>query len=103
MALVLLLLLDLEAVPHVRGDVGTFLAFLLGLEPSDGELSSCCCSPQSTAAALMELQVVVSPETHAQYRNTECVSVAFVLTALRTSCENLFSVSSNSRIIKTYQ
>ena len=69
-ALVLLLLLDLEAVPHVRGDVGTFLAFLLGLEPSDGELSCCCCSPQSTAAALMELQVVVWPETHAQYRNT---------------------------------
>ena len=34
---------------------------------------------------------------------TECVSAAFVLTALRTSCENLFSVSSKSRIIKTYQ
>ena len=34
---------------------------------------------------------------------TECVSAAFVLTALRGSCENLFSVSSNSRIIKTYQ
>ena len=69
LGLVVLLLLDLEAVPHVRGDVGTFLAFLLGLEPSDGKLSCCCCSPQSTAAALMELQVIVQTEAHAQYRN----------------------------------
>ena len=59
LGLVMLLLLDLEAVPHVRGALGNFSAFLLGLEPTDGELSCCCCSPQSTAAALMELQVIV--------------------------------------------
>ena len=67
------------ALPHVRVGV---VAVPLGLEselallgtlqvcvPANGELKYCCCSLQSTAAALMELQVVVLPETHAQYRN----------------------------------
>ena len=69
------LLLDLEAVPLVRVDVGYVDAVLLGLGagsghlalrwglvPADGELWSCCCTLQSAASLMVKLQVVVLPE-----------------------------------------
>ena len=73
-ALLLLLdLLDLEAVPHVRGeDVSVLLGLeslelaplgtLQGLAPADGKLRRCCCFPPSTAALMEQLAVVVVPE-----------------------------------------
>ena len=73
-ALLLLLdLLDLEAVPHVRGeDVAVLLGLeslelaplgtLQGLAPADGKLRRCCCFPPSTAALMEQLAVVVVPE-----------------------------------------
>ena len=73
--LLLDLLLDLEAVPLVRVDVGNVDAVLLGLGagsghlalswglvPADGELWSCCCTLRSTASLMVKLQVIVLPE-----------------------------------------
>ena len=73
-ALLLLLdLLDLEAVPHVRGeDVAVLLGLeslelalgtLQGLAPADGKLRRCCCSPQSTAALVATLYGLKKPAT----------------------------------------
>ena len=75
-ALLLLLdLLDLEALPLVLGeDVAVLLGLeslelaslgtLQGLAPADGKLRRCCCSPQSTAALVASVVVVV-PELRA--------------------------------------
>ena len=77
--LLLDLLLDLVAVPHVLVDVGSVVAVLLGLElgtwhicwglvPADGELNCCCCFPRSTAALVEQLQAIAAGK-RAQYRN----------------------------------
>ena len=52
LGLVVLLLLDLWAVPHVRGDLGNFLAFLLGLEPTLGTAAGLCASRWRTELLL---------------------------------------------------
>ena len=57
MALVLLLLLDLEAVPHVRGGVGNVVTFLLGLELGLGTAAWPCASRRRT-----EVLLLYSPE-----------------------------------------
>ena len=73
LVVLLLDLLDLEAVPHVRvGVVAVPLddleltlgapALLQGLAPADGKLWCCCCFPPSTAALMEQLAVVVVPE-----------------------------------------
>ena len=59
---VLVLLLDLVALPHVRSGVGSFVPFLLGLELALGELRCCCCTLRSAASLMVKLQVVVLPD-----------------------------------------